>query len=135
MAFRYCSKYLLILAIFPFALDFYLQKKLPDLINKKTPYKLELKNFNLSLLSGDFTATDLNISTKNTEDKKITQIKGKIKKIEIKDFGVWKALFSKSYHADQFYFPILMYRYVLLQNLTKKRKLQKKQIFTSIISF
>ncbi|WP_439479026.1 hypothetical protein [Chryseobacterium aquaticum] len=116
----------LILAIFPFALDFYLQKKLPDLINKKTPYKLELKNFNLSLLSGDFTATDLNISTKNTEDKKITQIKGKIKKIEIKDFGVWKALFSKSYHADQFLFSDSDVQIRLAPKSDKEKKASKK---------
>ncbi len=106
----------LLLAIFPFALDFYLQKKLPDLVNSKTPYKLELKNFNLSLISGNFTATDLKISTKNPDDKKITQIKGNIKKIQITDFGVWKAIFSKSYTADQF----------LLQDSDIKMRLEPK---------
>lgn len=113
---------LALIAVFPFALDFYLQKKLPDLINKKTPYKLELKNFDLSLLSGDFTATDLKISTKNPEDKKITQIKGGIKKIEIRDFGVWKALFSKSYHADQF----LLYDSTVEMRLAPKTDKEKK---------
>ena len=113
---------LLLLAIFPFALDFYLQKKLPDVINKKTPYKLELKNFDLSLISGDFTATDLKISTKNPNDKKITQINGEIKKIEIKDFGVWKAIFSKSYHADQF----LLYDSNVKMRLAPKSDKEKK---------
>lgn len=93
---------IVLIAAFPFALDFFLQRKLPDLINKKTPYQLQLKNFDLSLVSGDFTATDLKISTKNPHDPNITQINGTIKKIEITDFGVWKAIFSNSYHANQF---------------------------------
>ncbi|AYM98996.1 hypothetical protein [Chryseobacterium sp. 3008163] len=72
----------IIFAVFPFALNFFLQRKLPDLINKKTPYQLQLKNFDLSLVSGDFSATDLKISTKNPNDKKITQIQGTIKKLK-----------------------------------------------------
>lgn len=101
---------------FPFALNFYLQRKLPNLINEKTPYKLTLKNFDLDLISGDFSATDLKISTKNPKDLTVTQLEGSIKKIEITDFGVWKAVFSKSYHADQF----------LLSDSTVKIRLGKK---------
>lgn len=91
-----------LLAIFPFALDFYLQKKLPDLINEKTPYKVVLKDFNLSLLKGNLTVNDLEINTKNPKDQYITQINGKIKNLNIKDVNIWKAVFSKTYHADQF---------------------------------
>lgn len=91
-----------LLAIFPFALDFYLQKKLPDLINEKTPYKVVLKDFNLSLVKGNLTVNDLEITTKNPKDQHITQINGKIKNLNIKDVNIWKAVFSKTYHADQF---------------------------------
>ncbi|WP_159474335.1 hypothetical protein [Chryseobacterium sp. 18068] len=91
-----------LLAIFPFALDFYLQKKLPDLINEKTPYKVVLKDFNLSLLKGNLTVNDLEISTKNPKDQQITQINGKIKNLNITDLNIWKAVFSNKYHADQF---------------------------------
>lgn len=91
-----------LLAIFPFALDFYLQKKLPDLINEKTPYKVVLKDFNLSLLKGNLTVNDLEITTKNPKDQHITQINGKIKNLNITDVNIWKAVFSKTYHADQF---------------------------------
>lgn len=91
-----------LLAIFPFALDFYLQKKLPDLINEKTPYKVVLKDFNLSLLKGNLTVNDLEITTKNPKDQHITQINGNIKNLNITDLNIWKAVFSKTYHADQF---------------------------------
>ncbi len=91
-----------LLAIFPFALDFYLQKKLPDLINEKTPYKVVLKDFNLSLLKGNLTVNNLEITTKNLKDQHITQINGKIKNLNITDVSIWKAVFSKTYHADQF---------------------------------
>lgn len=94
--------FLTLLAIFPFALDFYLQKKLPDLINEKTPYKVVLKDFNLSLLKGNLTVSDLEITTKNPKDQYITQINGKIKNLNITDVNIWKAVFSKTYHADQF---------------------------------
>lgn len=113
-------------AAFPFALDFFLQRKLPDLINKKTPYQLQLKNFDLSLVSGDFSATDLKISTKNPNDKKITQIKGSIKKIEIRDFSIWKALFSKSYHADQFLLSDSDVKIKLAPKSDKEKKSTKK---------
>jgi len=91
-----------LMAIFPFALDFYLQKKLPDLINEKTPYKVVLKDFKLSLLKGNLTVNDLEITTKNPKDQYITQINGKIKNLNITDLSIWKAIFSKKYHADQF---------------------------------
>lgn len=113
-------------AAFPFALDFFLQRKLPDLINKKTPYQLQLKNFDLSLVSGDFSATDLKISTKNPNDKKITQIKGSIKKIEIRDFSIWKALFNKSYHADQFLLSDSDVKIKLAPKSDKEKKSTKK---------
>ena len=83
-----------LLAIFPFALDFYLQKKLPDLINEKTPYKAVLKDFNLSLLKGNLTVNDLEITTKNPKDQYITQINGKIKNLNITDVNIWKAKFK-----------------------------------------
>ena len=91
-----------LMAIFPFALDFYLQKKLPDLINEKTPYKVVLKDFKLSLLKGNLTVNDLAITTKNPKDQYVTQINGKIKNLNITDLSIWKAIFRKKYHADQF---------------------------------
>ncbi|CAD7816189.1 hypothetical protein CHRY9390_03118 [Chryseobacterium aquaeductus] len=116
----------LLIIAFPFALNFYLQRKLPDLVNQKTPYKLELKNFDLSLISGDFVATDMKISTKNPDDKKITQIKGNVKKIEIRDFSVWKALFNKSYHADQFLLSDSDVKIKLAPKTEKEKKATKK---------
>ncbi|MCX8531186.1 hypothetical protein [Chryseobacterium luquanense] len=91
-----------IVCIFPFALDYYLQKKLPDLINDKTPYKVELNGFNLSLLKGNLKASDLKITTKNPKDTSVTQINGTIKSINIADVAIMKAIFSKKYHAESF---------------------------------
>lgn len=94
---------LALIIAFPFVLDFYLQRKLPDLVNDKTPYKIELKDFSLSLLKGDFTADQLKISNKNPKDLSVTQIDGSVKKIELHGISVWKILFKKSYHADQLF--------------------------------
>lgn len=115
--------FLILILAFPFALDFYLQRKLPDLVNDKTPYKIELKDFSLSLLKGDFTADELKISTKNPKDFSITQINGTVKKIELHDISIWKAIFNKSYHADQ----LLLTDSKINVRLAPKKKNEKKQ--------
>lgn len=87
------------LLIFPFALDAYLKRKLPDLINDKTPYHLTLDQFNLSLFSGNLNAENLVINNKNTKDSTVTQINGTVKELKIEDFSIWKAIFNKTYKA------------------------------------
>ncbi|WP_421373750.1 hypothetical protein [Chryseobacterium sp. GP-SGM7] len=94
--------FIAVACIFPFALDYYLQRKLPDLINEKTPYKVEIKDFNLSLINGNLTASDLKINTKNPNDTSVTQINGSIKSINIVDVGILKAVFNKKYYAESF---------------------------------
>ena len=115
--------FLALIVAFPFILDFYLQRKLPDLVNNKTPYKIELKDFSLSLFKGDFTADELKISTKNPKDFSITQINGSVKKIELHDISIWKVIFNKSYHADQ----LLLTDSKINIRLAPKNKEDKKQ--------
>lgn len=98
----YTMAVIIVLAVaFPFALEFYLQRKLPDLVNDKTPYTVKISGFKLSLFSGDITVNQLKVTTKDPKDKNITQIQGTAGQIRITDFGILKALFKKSYHADQ----------------------------------
>ena len=120
---------LVLILAFPFALDFYLQRKLPDVINEKTPYQIELQDFSLSLLKGNFTANDLKISTKNPKDFSVTQINGTIKQVEIHDFSIWKALFHKTYHANQ----LLLTDSKINIRLAPKKKSEKKQKKTTDI--
>ncbi|KFF01339.1 hypothetical protein IX39_12230 [Chryseobacterium formosense] len=86
---------------FPVALEYYLQKKLPDIINEKTPYNVKIDNFSLSLWRGNVSVTNLNISTKKTNDNSIAQINGFAKRIIVSDIGILKAMFSKTYRADK----------------------------------
>ncbi|KAA0127278.1 hypothetical protein FY557_14005 [Chryseobacterium sp. SN22] len=98
----YTIAVIVVLAVaFPFALEFYLQRKLPDLVNDKTPYTVKISGFKLSLMSGDITVNQLKITTKDPKNKKNTLIQGSVGQVTITDFGIIKALFSKSYHADQ----------------------------------
>lgn len=92
---------IMIAVCFPFALEYYLQKKLPDIINDKTPYNVKIDNFSLSLWRGNVSVTNLNISTKKTNDKTTAQINGFAKKIIVSDIGIFKAIFSKTYLADK----------------------------------
>lgn len=91
---------LLLVIIFPLALNFFLKRKLPDLVNDKTSYTLQLKHFDLDLLSGNLTAENLIIKNKNPKDTAVAQINGNIGELKIRNFGVWKAIFSKTYKAQ-----------------------------------
>ncbi|WP_262147611.1 AsmA family protein [Chryseobacterium foetidum] len=87
--------------LFPFALEYYLEKKLPSLISSKTPYTVKLADFKLNLFKGNISILKVDISTKNPSDKNITQINGNAEKIEITDLGIVAAAFKKSYKADK----------------------------------
>ena len=66
----YTMAVILVLAVsFPFVLEFYLQRKLPDLVNDKTPYTVKISGFKLSLMSGDITVNQLKIATKDPKIK------------------------------------------------------------------
>ncbi|MFC4164028.1 hypothetical protein ACFOWU_10200 [Epilithonimonas zeae] len=117
---------LLMLLIFPFALDFYLKRKLPDLINDKTAYNLKLDNFNLSLFSGDLTANNIFINNKNAKDSTVTQINGTVKELKIEDFSIWKAIFSKTYKAQDVVLSDPNIAIVFAPKKDKKNKKKKK---------
>jgi len=117
---------LLMLLIFPFALDFYLKRKLPDLINDKTAYNLKLDNFNLSLFSGDLTANNIFINNKNAKDSTVTQINGTVKELKIEDFSIWKAVFSKTYKAQDVVLSDPNIAIVFAPKKDKKNKKKKK---------
>lgn len=85
---------------FPFLLTIYLKHKLPDLVNEKTNYQLSLKDFDINLFKGNISANELVIKTKPTKDTTVTQINGTIKSLNVENFGIWKAIFNTSYHAD-----------------------------------
>lgn len=97
--FTIVSVIILLLVAFPFLINLYLRNKLPDLINEKTPYQVNMKEFNFDLISGNLHIIDVDIKNKNPKDTAVTQIAGKISELEVKDFGVFKALFSKKYKA------------------------------------
>ncbi|WP_300669610.1 hypothetical protein [Soonwooa sp.] len=93
------SVVVLLLFAFPFLLNIYLKEKLPDLINEKTPYHVDMDQFNFDLISGDLHIKDVKIKNKNPQDTAVTQISGKVGELEVADFGVIKAVFSNSYKA------------------------------------
>lgn len=115
---------LLMLLIFPFALDFYLKRKLPDLINDKTAYNLKLDDFDLSLFSGNLTANNIFINNKNAKDSTITQINGTVKELKIEDFSIWKAVFNKTYKAKD---VVLIDPNISLVFAPKKNKKNEKK--------
>lgn len=117
---------LVLLLIFPFALDAYLKRKLPDLINDKTPYHLTLDKFNLSLFSGNLSAENLVINNKNKKDSTVTQINGTVKELKIEDFSIWKAVFNKTYKAKDVVLTDPNITVVFAPKKDKKNKQKKK---------
>jgi len=117
---------LVLLLIFPFALDVYLKRKLPDLINDKTPYNLTIDQFNLSLFSGNLNAENLVINNKNKKDSTVTQINGTVKELKIEDFSIWKAVFNKTYKAKDVVLTDPNITVVFAPKKEKKNKEKKK---------
>lgn len=91
---------LVLALIFPFVLNVYLKNKLPQIVNDKTPYQITLQDFDLSIFRGDISANAITVKTKSTTDTTVTKINGTIKSLKIENFGIWKAIFSKSYYVD-----------------------------------
>lgn len=115
--------------IFPFLLNVYLKHKLPDLVNEKTPYHISLSGFDLNLFKGDISANSIAIKTKQTNDPSITQINGNIKSLRIQNFGIWNAIFSKSYHVKNIELIDPDVEVVLGTSKKKKDSLKKKMNF------
>lgn len=86
--------------VFPFLLSIYLKHKLPELVNRKTPYQISLQDFDLNLFKGNISAESISIKTKNTNDPKVTQISGNVKSLQVENLGIWNALFNASYKVD-----------------------------------
>ncbi len=120
--------------VFPFALEFYLQRKLPDLVNHKTPYTVKISGFKLSLMSGNITVNQLKIATKDPNNKNITQIQGNVGQIVVTDFGIMKALFKKSYHVDRL---LVSDGNIIIKTAVpnKKEKKEKKKIDLTVNNF
>ncbi len=120
---------ILVVLVFPFLLNIYLKHKLPQLINEKTPYRIVLKDFDLDLYKGNISAHSVDIHTKTTKDPAVTRIEGSLKSIKIEDFGIWKAIFSKSYHVKNIQLIDPDIRVVTGKNRKKKNTVQKKTDF------
>ncbi|STC95824.1 AsmA family protein [Chryseobacterium carnipullorum] len=112
--------------IFPFVLNIYLKNKLPQLVNEKTPYQISLKDFSLNLFKGHISAHSITIKTKQTTDPSVTQINGDIKSLRIENFGIWNAIFNKSYHIREVQLIDLNVKMILGQSKKKKDPSQKK---------
>lgn len=91
---------LILILTFPSVVNLYLKNKIPELINKKTPYQVSLKNFEFSLLKGNISANSISITTKNADDPTVTKISGTVKTLIVEDFGIWNAVFNTSYQAE-----------------------------------
>ena len=107
---------------FPFLLNIYLKNKLPDFVNDKTPYQISLTDFDINLYGGNIEAKNIDIRTKPTKDSTVTKINGRLKELKISNFGIWKAVFNKSYHVSD----ILLNDADLKIELGKKKNSDKK---------
>lgn len=116
----------ILVLIFPFLLNIYLKNKLPQLVNEKTPYQISLEDFDLNLFKGDISANAIHIKTKQTTDPAVTQINGDIKSLRIQNFGIWNAIFNKSYHIKNVQLIDPNVKIALGKPKEKKDSVQKK---------
>jgi len=81
----------------------WVNKKVPELLSEKnkTPYYFTYKDLEISIWSGNITATNITVSPKDAiKDSLKNGIYSKIKNIEVKDFSVWGILFDDKIEAE-----------------------------------
>jgi hypothetical protein len=115
--------------IFPFLLNIYLKHKLPEIINEKTPYQVTLKDFDMNLFRGNISANSVTIKTKQTQDSAVTKISGNIKSLQVENFGIWNAVFNKSYRVNNMKLIDPNVQVVLGKSKKKKDPAKKKTDF------
>lgn len=95
---------LLFLGFLNFAINFWVESKLPQLINNEnnTDYTISYKDIDLSIWNSSITAYDVSISPKKSlknSDKKMG-LYGNVELIKVNNFNLWSILFGKKIKAN-----------------------------------
>lgn len=82
----------LLAVILDFGISWWIEKKLPEVINneKDFPYNIGYKSLDLSLLKGSFTLHSVHLAPKGTTDASLKKgVFGEIKTISVQHFSIW----------------------------------------------
>lgn len=86
---------ILLLVLANFGLNIWLKYKLPDYLKNKTDYIVQFKNLNVELGTGNISATDISLNSKNPLNTDVIGLKGTIEKLSISRFAMYDLLYHK----------------------------------------
>ena len=76
-------------------INLWLKYKLPDYVKNNSDYKIAYKSLNVSVLTGNISATEISVNTKNPQNQNVIGLTGTLARLEVSRLGIYDALFNK----------------------------------------
>lgn len=92
--------FFLILLIANFGLNFWLKKKLPELLKNSTNYTIDYKNIDVDLGTGNVFVSNISVKSKNPKNLNTIGLDGTLDTLRVSRFGIYDAIFNKIYSVS-----------------------------------
>lgn len=118
----------LILVLGNFALNFWLQNKLPDYVKNNSDYLISYKTLEVHLGTGNIFATGISVNNKNPQNLEKLGLQGTVDTVSVSRFGIFDALFNKELSTSKLVLsnPNLN---IILPNPNKNKQTKKENPF------
>lgn len=101
--------------------NYYLYKRIPQLVSTNTDYQVSYKNLDVGVLTGRIKASDVEIRTKSPDNPNVLRVEGTIDSMNVSQIGLIDAVLRNDLNAAN----ITLHRATLLLRLNKP--LEKQQ--------
>ncbi len=115
----------LILLLGNFALNFWLQNKLPDYVKNNSDYLISYQTLDVHLGTGNIIATGISVNNKNPQNLEKLGLQGTVDTLSISRFGIFDVVFNKELSTSKVFVANPKLNIILPES--DKSKLKKKQ--------
>ncbi|RRQ47355.1 hypothetical protein [Chryseobacterium sp. SC28] len=91
---------LLLILVLNVGFSLWLKYQLPDYIKNKTPYEITYKSLDVEILSGSISATDILIKSKDSANKKIIALDGRLDALKISRLAIVDLIKNKRINTN-----------------------------------
>lgn len=81
--------------------NYWLQKNLPEILQKKLPYQVHYKAIDVNLKTGSVALSDIQIKNKSHNSSQLLGVEGHVSSLRIEDLGIWNAIKNKEIDAGK----------------------------------
>ncbi len=126
----------LLIVLVNIALNFWIAKKLPQIINEanESPYLITYKDLDISLLNRNLEATEIVVVPKSSLNNSANKagIYANIGSLEVSNFNIWDIIFSDKIHAKSL--TLTKPEITIIKDRTKKVKGKNKAVRDDIVA-